>query len=205
MAMRRFWIPLALTATLAAGPAWAGQDSKPITNRDPDAVDVIKTPLTDLNIDRKGEIPQILTDAETDPYSLTGLHKCRELTDAVGQLDDVLGPDLDLPQATRSRISEGRLAKTVVSSFIPFRGVIREISGANDKDRQVRAAIQAGLARRGFLKGVGRIRGCRYPARPASAKDVADYEASIAASKADKDSTGKDSTGKDKADSASKD
>ncbi len=87
----------------------------------------------------------------------------------------MLGPDLDLPEEERARISAGRMAKTVVGSFIPFRGLIREVSGANDHDRQVRAAIQAGLARRGFLKGVGHAKGCAYPARPASEREVDRY------------------------------
>ena len=75
----------------------------------------------------------------------------------------------------RDRISAGRVAKTVVSSFIPFRGLIREVSGANDHDRKVRAAIQAGIARRGFLKGVGQSKGCAWPARPATRQVVAAY------------------------------
>ena len=91
----------------------------------------------------------------------------------VSALDEVLGPDLDLPEEERARISAGRMAKTVVGSFIPFRGLIREVSGANDHDRRIRAAIQAGLARRGFLKGAGQAKGCAYPARPASPQVIA--------------------------------
>ncbi|MGG2005328.1 hypothetical protein [Novosphingobium resinovorum] len=60
----------------------------------------------------------------------------------------------------------------MVASFIPFRGLIREVSGANAQDRKVNAAIQAGLTRRGFLKGVGSAKGCRYPASPAPASVV---------------------------------
>jgi hypothetical protein len=63
----------------------------------------------------------------------------------------------------------------VVSSLIPFRGLIRELSGANAQDRAIQAAIQAGLARRGFLKGVGAVRRCGYPASPASSQVVDAY------------------------------
>ena len=157
-----------------------------MTDDDPDAVDVAKTPVTDLNIDKK-EIPAILLQAQARPYSLTGLGRCKPLIAEVSALDDVLGPDLDLPEEERARISAGRVAKTVVGSFIPFRGLIREVSGANDHDRKVRAAIQAGLARRGFLKGIGQARGCAYPARPATTREVDEYIAKREAQGVEKD------------------
>lgn len=164
-----------MALALAASPALAAQD-KPITRDEPDAVDVAKTPVTDLNIDKR-EIPAILIEAQARPYELDGGKRCQALIREIEQLDEVLGPDIDLPEEERSRISAGRVAKTVVGSFIPFRGLIREVSGANDHDRKVRAAIQAGLARRGFLKGMGLARGCAYPARPASERDVAHHVA----------------------------
>jgi hypothetical protein len=160
---------------LLTSPLLASQ-GKPITREEPDVVDVAKTPVTDLNIEKK-EIPAILLQAQARPYSLTGLGRCGALISEVSALDDVLGPDLDLPEEERARISAGRVAKTVVGSFIPFRGLIREVSGANDHDRKVRAAIQAGLARRGFLKGAGQAKGCAYPARPATRKEVGQYMA----------------------------
>lgn len=162
-----------LAIALAASPALAAQD-KPLTNDEPNVSDVAKTPITDLNIEKR-EIPAILLQAQDRPYSLTGIGRCGSLRSEVAALDEVLGPDLDLPEEERARISAGRMAKTVVGSFIPFRGLIREVSGANDHDRQVRAAIQAGLARRGFLKGVGHAKGCAYPARPASEREVDRY------------------------------
>ena len=61
--------------------------------------------------------------------------------------------------------STGRLAeaggKAVVNSIIPFRGLVREVSGAAPAQRQLNAAIDAGLARRGYLRGVARGRNCR--------------------------------------------
>ncbi|KQM18850.1 hypothetical protein ASE49_06875 [Novosphingobium sp. Leaf2] len=155
---------------LIAAPALA-QD-KPITDRDPNAVDIAKTPMTDLNVGRDKEIPALLIRATDHPYSLANLGKCRQLAGAIQQLDEVLGPDIDLPAAERERISAGRVGKWVVASLIPFRGLIREVSGANAQDRKVNAAIQAGLTRRGFLKGVGEAKGCRYPAAPAPASVV---------------------------------
>lgn len=164
--MRCLLLSAAVSCSLAAFPALAAQD-RAVTDRNPDMVDAAKTPITDLNVGRDKEIPPLLIEAGAQPYSLQGLGKCRQLAAAINDLDALLGPDIDLPQEERDRISSGRVAQWVVSSFIPFRGLIREISGANAQDRKVNAAIQAGLTRRGFLKGVGAAKGCAYPASPA--------------------------------------
>lgn len=172
----------ALIAALAllplAQPALAQGDSKPITSKDPSALDIAKTPVTDLNLDSK-EIPEVLTRAVKQPYDLTGLNSCAAIGRSVQEIFAAIGPDVDIPKEERDRISAGRVAKWIVSSFIPFRGLIREISGANDREREVRAAIQAGMTRRGFLKGVGASRGCDYPAAPATAEDIAAIEAEL--------------------------
>ncbi|MCB2079958.1 MAG: hypothetical protein KDE55_19965 [Novosphingobium sp.] len=197
--MRRLLV-MALCAAASASPALARDQDKPITQREPDAVDVATTPATDLNL-RKEEIPQLLIDAQSNPYGLSGLSRCGALVAEVEKFDQVLGPDLDLPQQERNPVSAGRVAKSVVGSFIPFRGIVREISGANDQDRKVKAAIEAGLTRRGFLKGVGQTKGCRYPARAASRSDVdaflaqqkAEREAADREKEKDKDKKGKSS------------
>ena len=49
----------------------------------------------------------------------------------------------------------------MVNSLIPFRGIVREVSGAAPAERRLAAAIDAGFARRGFLRGVLSARGCR--------------------------------------------
>jgi hypothetical protein len=162
----------ALIALFVAGPT-AAQQPAPIGDSDPDVVDIAKTPVTDLNIDKE-EIPEVLIEAQRAPYDLKGLKSCRKLKEKVEELDAILGPDLDLPQETRDRIAAARIGKAVVKSFIPFRGIIREVSGAKEHQRRIRAAIQAGLARRGFLKGVGEVRRCKYPARPATRENVAE-------------------------------
>lgn len=182
----------------AAAPAFAQQGKtpaptaeadktadKPITERDVGAKDVALTPLSDLNI-KKGEIPQILLDAQDDPYDLSGLARCPALAAEIGELNAVLGDDLDVAVAKRGSVSAGRAAQAALGSFIPFRGLIREVSGANAQDRKIQAAIVAGSARRGFLKGVGQQRGCRYPARSATAAVIAQAEADARAAEAAK-------------------
>jgi len=168
---------------LAAAPALAQDAGRPVTDRTVTAVDVAATPMTDLNI-RKDEIPAKLIVAQAAPYDLSGIRRCPQIAAAVGELDAMLGEDLDLPQPDRGRlanITPGRIAQSALGSFIPFRGVIREVSGANEQDRRMLAAIQAGVARRAFLKGVGEARGCRYPARSASTDVLARRAAAIAA------------------------
>ena len=115
----------------------------------------------------------MLIRAQADPYGVAGLRKCGQLAAAIADLDAVLGDDIDLPTDGKPKLSAGRVAQAAVGSFIPFRGLIREISGANESVRKMQSAIMAGLARRGFLKGYGQARGCRYPARPATTADIA--------------------------------
>jgi len=124
------------------------------------------TPLNDLNL-ANDEIPALLLTAISDPYASEGLTDCRAIEVAIAGLDGALGPDIDVTSAGSDRLSPGRMAKSVVASFIPFRGVLREISGAAEQERVLRAAIYAGAVRRGFLKGLGQQKGCDYPARPA--------------------------------------
>lgn len=178
--MRYQFTQAALAATLlalAASPALARSQDKPVTDKSVDAVDVATTPMTDLNI-RKDEIPTVLLIAQTSPYDIAQMGRCSQIAAAVGELDALLGDDIDLPQKGEERISPGRVAQSVVGSFIPFRGVVREISGANDQRRRMDAAIQAGVARRAFLKGYGQAKGCRYPARAVTAEVYAQRVAS---------------------------
>jgi hypothetical protein len=176
---------LAVTGTIAslivslivAQPALARGDDRPITRREPGVVDVAKTPMTDLNLTRT-EIPALLVEAQTRPYSTQGLETCAAIVAAVEEYDTVLGPDVDLPQAERSRLSTGRVAQWAVGRLIPFRSLIREVSGANSQEREIRSAVQAGMARRGFLKGLGAARTCPYPASPATETIVTRYSAS---------------------------
>ena len=164
----RYALMFPLTVALSAIPALASDPAKPVTHNDVSAVDVVATPATDLNL-RKTEIPALLTAAVEEPYSLRGLGSCRRLVSAVGDLDAVLGDDVDMPPASGKRIRPGHVAKEVIGNFIPFEGVIREISGANGHDRRLQSAIASGAARRSFLKGTGQARGCAYPARSATA------------------------------------
>jgi hypothetical protein len=165
--LSRTFAAIALTAALAAPVlAQTAVDPGNVT-----ANDVVTKPLSDINVKKK-EVPELLEAAIEQPYSMTGLRSCARIQTAVRDLDAVLGDDIDaLEEKTRDEKrgnSAGHVAKSIVGSLIPFEGVIREISGANNHERQWQIAIYAGSARRAFLKGVGLQKGCRYPARPAS-------------------------------------
>lgn len=159
-------------AKSAEQPAEPKQPDKPVTDREPSVGDAVATPATDLNL-KKDAIPQLLLTAQNRPYDLAGLRRCTDLAGAVAELNAVLGPDIDLPVDPKTGLTAGRVAQAAVGSFIPFRGLIRELSGANEQERKIQVAVQAGFARRAYLKGVGEARGCRYPARAAGPADIA--------------------------------
>lgn len=159
---------------------------KPIRDKDVSAVDVVATPVEDLGL-RGAKIPPMLQAAVVDPYDLGGLRTCAQISGAVSELDIVLGPDRDTPQDRAEKLSAGRVAQAAVGSFIPFRGIIREVSGANKRQRAVDDAVEAGTARRSFLKGYGQARGCAYPAREVTPAALAMLEAQAERDKAERE------------------
>lgn len=158
---------LLLMAT--ATPVFAQEAPENLRDREPDVQNIATTPIRDLNLTRD-PIPQVLLRASEAAYDTVGLARCEDIGMAIAELDAVLGPDIDIAAEDRDRLSFGRIAKSAVGSLIPFRGIVREISGAADNERAFEAAIYAGSVRRGFLKGLGQQRDCAYPARPAFAR-----------------------------------
>ncbi len=133
-----------------------------------DATEVAKTPLRDFNIASR-EIPDVLIKASRNPYATAGLKRCSAIVTEIAALDTVLGADYDIAvDDDEDRINRGRIGQSVVGSIIPFRGIVREVTGAASNERALRAAYTGGMVRRSFLKGWGLGRGCDYPARPKS-------------------------------------
>ncbi|MEO0462032.1 MAG: hypothetical protein AAF127_02805 [Pseudomonadota bacterium] len=160
MSILKVFNALAGGVILALAVPASAQDIK-----DLDAEDIAKTPLQDLNLE-KDEIPEVLVMASDDPYNSQGLINCNSIVGEIAKLDTILGDDYDLRGAEDTGMDANKAAKRVVGSFIPFRGIVREVTGAAGDERKARAAVTAGLVRRGFLKGLGQSRGCEYPARP---------------------------------------
>lgn len=160
-------IPAALIGAALIGAPSALAQTGPARSGEAVAADIAKTPLRDTNIDRK-DIPVALEVAAENPYAALGSRSCSEILVGLAELDRVLGPDFDAGATSEDgtgRMAEG-VARGVVASLIPFRGVIRQVSGAADAERRYNAAVDAGIARRGFLRGVAAQRGCRIR-RPA--------------------------------------
>lgn len=199
--MRRFAsVALAIMAVASQFPAHARQPEapeqeqpeKPLTDDTVTVGDVATTPLSDLNLS-KDEIPAILTKALDNPYDRTGIQGCAQIISAVRVLDAILGDDLDITNPDKRGVNAGRVAQWAVGSFIPFRGLIREISGAKAHERSMRDAITAGMMRRAWLKGIGQQKGCRYPGRPARTSEVATIQAHLAAQREAAKKAGKES------------
>lgn len=149
---------------------------KPVKGQDVTPTDIATTPINDLNL-RKKDIPELLLTAMEKPYDLDGMTRCAKIRDAVLELDAVLGDDVDLERYEKKGPNAGKLAQWFVGTFIPFRGALRELTGANEHQRRLGAAIEAGIARRSFLKGAGQARGCAYPARSATPEVIAAHGA----------------------------
>lgn len=123
-------------------------------------VDVMLKPAEDVNL-RRREVPPLLAAAVDAPYSNDATASCTRLAAAITALDEVLGPDFDAGAPVRTGLTAGRVAERVVASIVPFRGVVREVSGAADAKRRYDAAVDAGIARRGYLRGIARAKGCK--------------------------------------------
>jgi hypothetical protein len=135
----------------------------------------VTQPLSDTNL-KKREIPPQLIAIRDDPYALDGISTCNQIIAAVAEMDAALGTDFDkvAPEdREKTERSAARVAGGIIGGLIPFRGVVREVSGANKADEEYRTAIFAGGVRRGFLKGYGKARRCAPPGRPLTARENA--------------------------------
>lgn len=129
-------------------------------------VHALQSPMRDINV-RQVEISPILQLAMSDVYAMPAIVDCASLADEVGALDRELGDDLDLrPFAAKQENLAISVFASAIRSLVPYRGIVRRISGADKRDRRVAAAIAAGSIRRGYLKGLGESRNCTQPAIP---------------------------------------
>ena len=112
------------------------------------------------------KIPPVLQLARENPYSLKAAGSCAQIAIAIRNLNAAIGPDF-AGVTTAKENRAGKLAEaggqTVVNSIIPFRGLVREVTGAAPAQRRLNVAIDAGYARRGFLRGLYLSRKCRTP------------------------------------------
>ncbi len=106
------------------------------------------------------ETPEALKTIAHAPYALSDPLSCAALAQEITALDRLLGPDLDMPAPDDRRDLAGRLAMGVVRGAIPYRWALRWMTQAGRKDRELQRAILAGVARRGYVKGLRRGINC---------------------------------------------
>jgi hypothetical protein len=111
------------------------------------------------------QVPQILRDAQENPYLLPKKPTCAALSAQIVELDKVLGRDLDAPQI-KTRKSHADDLMAGVRAVMPYGGVLRTLTGAERKEQRLVNAALAGWERRGYLKGVALTRKCRLPPPP---------------------------------------
>lgn len=120
-------------------------------------------PLADFNINQS-EIPDSLRKAADAPYAQDAA-SCAAMASEIAALDSALGPDLDFdaPKTTKRKMA-GRAAvgavRRLAVSWIPYRGVVRTLTGAEAHARKTQQAALAGAVRRAYLKGLGERDGC---------------------------------------------
>lgn len=137
--------------------------------------DAALQPLQDFGLMRDS-IPSVLASI-TDPYAAPTGPGCVWIAYEVNQLTSVLGPDADVIKAnapenwqtqgadaaSSAAVSAARGAAT---GWIPARGIVRSLTGADKSERKYLGAFEAGRLRRAYLKGLGEGQGCQPPAAP---------------------------------------
>lgn len=156
-------IRISVLGMLALGLVGCASTGGEASTRRSDAVGgAISQPFRDLGMIRK-PIPEALAKATASPYATEIPPDCGAITGEIAALDAVLGPDVDGVKADQANAAEEILIGALRGALdLPFRGIVRRISGAEKRDRARVAAVLAGMVRRGYLKGIGL--GARCPA-----------------------------------------
>ncbi len=157
----------------------AGCATRPETSAEPtvgqrtadEVAGAAQQPFEDFNITQE-EIPPILLNARADPYAPPIAEDCQSMIAEIRELDGALGQDFDSVQVADPAESVVSLntgfavARGLALGLIPFRGVAREVTGAEAHAREVNQAVLAGTTRRAYFKGIGDRLGCEYPGSP---------------------------------------
>ena len=131
--------------------------------------DALSAPLVDLNVVRQA-IPTVLAQATTGPYRVPLESGCGVMQRELLALNEALGPDvgaaaddetawIELGKREARNAAFGLLQSTA-QDVLPYRGWLRKLSGAEQHSEAVAAAVVAGTARRGFVKGLAISQGC---------------------------------------------
>jgi hypothetical protein len=138
----------ALALILAAALPAAAQ---PPTNDNATVTGAAETPLRELNVVKDKTAP-LLQDVRANPYAHVAPGDCEAMRQQIGDLNDLLGPDLDDANFDQRRGSI--LADAVHSATnLPFGSVVARLTGAAKEKAERDQAILAGYTRRAYLKG----------------------------------------------------
>ncbi|GAB5455098.1 MAG: hypothetical protein Hens2KO_13270 [Henriciella sp.] len=136
--------------------------------------DAAASPLKDVNLIRD-TAPEEFKKIK-NPYNVDPEISCDEIAVEVTRLNELLGRDWDIPPPDKKGMSDRAAdgastafldtVASTASGIIPYRGIVRTVTGANSHATKVRKAYERGSHRRTFLKGMGLIKACDYPASP---------------------------------------
>jgi len=123
---------------------------------------IVTQPFNDFNLIRT-EIPEKLQAIGDKPYAPESPQTCEGIAAEMIELDGILGPDAEVQNtAARQPIvsvsaaekAARNAARGAATSWIPFRGFVRELTGAERHSRALKEAVLAGMLRRAYLKGL---------------------------------------------------
>lgn len=108
--------------------------------------------------------PAALQGIVAAPYALPSGPDCAVMAREIAALDKILGPDVDAVAASRD--ATGDAVGSAMRGVIPYRWVMRLMTQAGRRARDLRLAVLAGTARRAYLKGVRLGLACQPPQAP---------------------------------------
>ena len=125
------------------------------------------TPLRDMNLVRDRIPPQLR--ALQDPFGYTESTGCRAWATEIGQLQQALTTQAGQPVGYRrdartwtglsGNVRDVTVA-SVAGSVLPYRGVVRQLSGAAAHAQRAQVDGQRARYRIGYLVGMGRAHRC---------------------------------------------
>ncbi|MFW0778227.1 MAG: hypothetical protein ACN2B6_10990 [Rickettsiales bacterium] len=162
------------------------------------AIDTVQTPLVDLNI-KRSEIPEHLQSLSGNPYDLPSPLQCKVMSKELADLDVLLGPDMQKNEDGEAEdkghygyVEDGAsmLQSSAIgfvtskASIIPFRGIVRKITGAEKHSKALALAYQSGKLRRAYLKGLSSALKCDKKTKKAKKKTKSQKEITLSANTA---------------------
>jgi len=113
------------------------------------------------------DVPPLLKDIKAEPYQAPTAPACLTIPFELQQINELIGADIDTPPEHQDKSLTDRGAQ-MARGLLPYGGVVRFVTGANKKDQELREAVLAGYARRGYLRGVQANLKCQADPPPAA-------------------------------------